>query len=69
MLHHPKRFHFSLQDAAPPWPENLWPYLVTAWLLLDVLLVIFRPSVTRSEFISLGLRADSGRQIGLRKSS
>ena len=48
---------------APPWPENAWPYLVAAWLMLGVLLVIVRPSVARLEFMSLGTRADSGQKI------
>ena len=49
---------------APPWPENVWPYLVAAWLVLGVLLVIFRPSVARLESMSLGTSADSGQKIG-----
>jgi amino acid transporter len=28
---------------APPWPGNLWPYVVAAWLLLGALIVVFRP--------------------------
>jgi amino acid transporter len=28
---------------APPWPGNVWPYLVAAWLLLGALLVFFPP--------------------------
>jgi amino acid transporter len=53
---------------APPWPENVWPYLVTAWLVLGVLLVVFRPSVTQLELMSLGTRDDSGKKIGFRES-
>ena len=47
---------------APPWPGNVWPYLVTAWLVLGVLLVFFRPSVMRFAFMSPRLRADSGQE-------
>jgi amino acid transporter len=30
---------------APPWPGNVWPYVVAAWLVFGALLVFFRPSV------------------------
>jgi hypothetical protein len=33
------------------WPENVWPYVVAAWLVLGVLIVFLRPSVTRFDFI------------------
>jgi amino acid transporter len=33
----------------PPWPGNIWPYIVVAWLGLGVLTVVIRPSVARVE--------------------
>ena len=47
---------------APPWPGDVWPYLVAAWLVLGVALVFFHPSVTRSEFMSPRLGGDSGQE-------
>jgi amino acid transporter len=32
---------------APPWPGNIWPYLVATWLVLGALIVLFRPSATQ----------------------
>jgi amino acid transporter len=32
---------------APHWPENAWPYVVMAWLMLGMLFVLLRPSVAR----------------------
>jgi amino acid transporter len=34
---------------APPWPADVWPYVVVAWLLLGVLIAVFRASVARLE--------------------
>jgi amino acid transporter len=31
---------------APPWPGNVWPYIVAAWLVLGLALAFFRRSVT-----------------------
>jgi amino acid transporter len=43
---------------APPWPENVWPYVVAAWLVLGVLIVFRRPSSTLFDFIPPRLTAD-----------
>ena len=43
---------------APPWPENVWPYVVAAWLVLGVLIVFLRPSSTLFDFIPPRLTAD-----------
>lgn len=32
---------------APPWPGNVWPYVVAGWLVFGPLLAFFRPSVAR----------------------
>ena len=50
---------------APPWPGNVWPYVVAAWLVLGVLLVFFRPAATRFAFVSPGLRPDPGQESDL----
>jgi len=42
---------------APPWPGNVWPYVVAAWVVLGVLLALFRPSVARFEFAPSKLAA------------
>jgi amino acid transporter len=47
---------------APPWPGNVWPYIVAAWLVLGLALAFFRRSVTGPEFMSLRLRGDSGQE-------
>jgi amino acid transporter len=47
---------------APPFPGNVWPYLVAGWLVLGALLVLFRPSMTRFEIISARLTADSDKE-------
>jgi amino acid transporter len=36
---------------APPWPGNVWPYVVAAWLALGALIVFLRPSAVRFEFM------------------
>jgi hypothetical protein len=47
---------------SPPWPGNVWPYIVAAWLVLGLALAFFRRSVTAPEFMSLRLRGDSGQE-------
>jgi amino acid transporter len=37
---------------APPWPGNVWPYVVAAWLVLGTSIVFFWPSTTRFGFTS-----------------
>ena len=49
---------------APPWPGNLWPYVVAVWLVLGALIVLFRPSVTRSWSKPLTLAGNLGREQG-----
>jgi hypothetical protein len=40
---------------APPWPGDVWPLVVAAWLALGALLVFFRPSVARFGFVPQSL--------------
>jgi amino acid transporter len=47
---------------APPWPADPWPYIVAAYLVLGSSLVLFLPSVTRSEFMALTLSIDLGQE-------
>jgi amino acid transporter len=35
----------------PHWPGNLWPYIVATWLVVGVLTVFLRPSVTQFESV------------------
>jgi amino acid transporter len=41
-------------SPAPPWPGNLWPYVVVAWLLLGAVIGLVRVPVTQSEIRSPG---------------
>jgi amino acid transporter len=50
---------------APPWPGNVWPYVVAAWLVLGALIVFFRPSATRFGFTSPELAAGGGRELDI----
>jgi hypothetical protein len=43
---------------APPWPGNVWPYVVATWLVLGASIVFFWPSVTPFGFTSPKLAAD-----------
>jgi len=39
----------------PPWPDNLWPYIVLAWVLLGLGLLLARPALAREA--ELGVQA------------
>jgi len=45
-----------------PWPGNVWPYIVAAWVVLGLALAFFRRTVTGPEFMSLRLRGRRGIQ-------
>lgn len=43
----------------PAWPGNLWPYLVVAWLIAGVLLLLARPALAQVDLAALEAEPDA----------